>query len=233
MALLPPFARRTLALLRRPLLGSDLESAREACEAIAARIATRLEAHAPRIDGAALLEARLAASTSGRTPPVRAAFGRANQALAEAVTSGRALDVALLAELNGALRGHDGPAPLRRSPVSLDGHECPSAEAMAAMLAPLPRDAEARAREVHPIAGAALVYAWIATVHPFDDGNGRTARLATDLVLARAGLPPACISDDPYDHVVVRASNADYVTPRFVIDVVVRGLERTESLLWP
>lgn len=47
------------------------------------------------------------------------------------------------------------------------------------------------AAQGHPIAVAAEFHARLATVHPFVDGNGRTARLASNLLLMRAGYPPA------------------------------------------
>jgi Fic family protein len=37
---------------------------------------------------------------------------------------------------------------------------------------------------------AAAVHAWIAHIHPFDDGNGRIARLLANMVLAREFMPP-------------------------------------------
>jgi Fic family protein len=37
---------------------------------------------------------------------------------------------------------------------------------------------------------AAAVHAWIAHIHPFDDGNGRIARLLANMVLAREYMPP-------------------------------------------
>ena len=30
-------------------------------------------------------------------------------------------------------------------------------------------------------------------IHPFDDGNGRTARLLTNLILIRGGYPPIAV----------------------------------------
>ena len=41
---------------------------------------------------------------------------------------------------------------------------------------------------------AAACHAWIAQIHPFVDGNGRTARILTNLVLMRAGYPIAIIT---------------------------------------
>lgn len=39
-----------------------------------------------------------------------------------------------------------------------------------------------------PLVQAALAYAQLVIIHPFEDGNGRTARLLAHLVLARRGL---------------------------------------------
>jgi Fic family protein len=38
-------------------------------------------------------------------------------------------------------------------------------------------------------------------IHPFNDGNGRTARLLTNLILIRGGYPPVAVrpSDRPAD----------------------------------
>ncbi len=226
MALLPAFSRRTLSLVRRPVEGD----ARAVCEAASRRISARVAP--PSIDGDALLEARLLASTSGHTPSARAAFARANALVAAALTEGRTVDMALVRELDAAVLGRPGAAAFRRTATTIDGFACPPPGAIVGMLTPLPAALEERAREVHPIAAAALAYQWLVTVHPFDDGNGRTARLVTDLLLARAGLPPACIAGGA-DHVAVRDENASFVTPRFAIDVVLRGLEATERLLWP
>ena len=33
---------------------------------------------------------------------------------------------------------------------------------------------------------AGIAHLWFVTIHPFDDGNGRTARALTDLLLARS-----------------------------------------------
>lgn len=40
---------------------------------------------------------------------------------------------------------------------------------------------------------ATVLHAWLAHVHPFLDGNGRTARAISTLELVRAGLPPIII----------------------------------------
>ena len=48
----------------------------------------------------------------------------------------------------------------------------------------------------HPVATAAALHFQIVTVHPFVDGNGRTARLVMNLLLLRAGFPPLRIQPE-------------------------------------
>jgi len=46
-------------------------------------------------------------------------------------------------------------------------------------------------------------------IHPFDDGNGRTARLITNYVLLRTNLPPMVIKSDHRDRYIGALQNAD------------------------
>lgn len=46
------------------------------------------------------------------------------------------------------------------------------------------------------VVAAALAHHEFVRIHPFDDGNGRGARLLMNLILMRAGLPPAVIAMD-------------------------------------
>lgn len=48
-------------------------------------------------------------------------------------------------------------------------------------------------RTMHPVEVAALAHHQLTAIHPFLDGNGRTARLVMNLVLLRVGYPPAVI----------------------------------------
>jgi Fic family protein len=51
----------------------------------------------------------------------------------------------------------------------------------------------AEAAELHPVERAALAHFRLVHIHPFIDGNGRTARLLMNLILIREGYPPAVI----------------------------------------
>ena len=47
-----------------------------------------------------------------------------------------------------------------------------------------------------PIHHAAAAHVWLAQIHPFTDGNGRTARALMNLTLLRRGYPPCIITED-------------------------------------
>jgi Fic family protein len=51
----------------------------------------------------------------------------------------------------------------------------------------------AEAADLHPVERAALAHFRLVHIHPFVDGNGRTARLLMNLILIREGYPPAVI----------------------------------------
>ena len=64
---------------------------------------------------------------------------------------------------------------------------------------------------MEPVALAALAHHRLAAIHPFVDGNGRTARLIMNLVLLHAGYPPAVIARvnrRQYYRVLTRAMTA-------------------------
>jgi Fic family protein len=59
-----------------------------------------------------------------------------------------------------------------------------------------------------PVVQAALVHAQFETIHPFDDGNGRTGRSLIHVVLRRRGLAPAYV---PPISVVLAAARDRYI----------------------
>ena len=50
-----------------------------------------------------------------------------------------------------------------------------------------------KSRDLHPAERAAQAHFRLVSIHPFVDGNGRTARLLTNLLLMQGGYPPAII----------------------------------------
>ena len=59
-----------------------------------------------------------------------------------------------------------------------------------------------------PIVQAALVHAQFETIHPFDDGNGRTGRALIHVVLRRRGIAPAYV---PPVSIVLANARARYI----------------------
>jgi Fic family protein len=50
--------------------------------------------------------------------------------------------------------------------------------------------------KLHPIIVAAVAHYNMVRIHPFDDGNGRGARILMNLILLRAGFPPAIVRNE-------------------------------------
>jgi Fic family protein len=55
---------------------------------------------------------------------------------------------------------------------------------------------EGEGQQLHPIARAALVHCDFVKIHPFIDGNGRTARLLLNFELMKCGYPPIVIEKE-------------------------------------
>lgn len=75
---------------------------------------------------------------------------------------------------------------------------------------------------------AAVVHAWLAHIHPFDDGNGRMSRLMANLALVQAHYPPLLLKSqsDRGEYLdALAASDRGDILPLY--DLFVRSLHRT------
>ncbi len=94
------------------------------------------------------------------------------------------------------LRGiDDGNAGCYRSiPVRISGSEVilPNPRKVPDLMSGFIRDI-IKAGDLHPVELAAEAHYQLVTIHPFVDGNGRTARLLMNLILMQHGFPPALI----------------------------------------
>jgi Fic family protein len=65
-------------------------------------------------------------------------------------------------------------------------------------------------KDLHPLALAALFHHRFSAIHPFDDGNGRMARLISNLLLMQDGFPPVIIrqSDKQNHYYALRQADA-------------------------
>jgi Fic family protein len=93
---------------------------------------------------------------------------------------------------------------------------------------------------LHPIERAAVAHHRLAAIHPFMDGNGRTARLVMNLLLLREGYPPTIIQRTnrrQYYRALARAdaglqtgSELPQPEDKPLIDLIARAVERSLTL---
>ncbi len=86
------------------------------------------------------------------------------------------------------------------------------------------------ARRRHPVELAALAHHQLTSIHPFLDGNGRTARLVMNLLLFRKGFPPAIIQQTYRRQYYRTLAQADAGNEAPVVNLVGRALERSLTL---
>jgi Fic family protein len=86
------------------------------------------------------------------------------------------------------------------------------------------------ALEVHPAIRAARAHQGLVFIHPFKDGNGRTARLLMNLLLLKAGFPPALLPVEQRLEYYEALQQADLADPApfdiFIARAVADTLER-------
>lgn len=87
--------------------------------------------------------------------------------------------------------------------------------------------------ETHPVLLAAEFHYRFVRIHPFDDGNGRMARLLMNLILMQHGLPPAVIQSDREHkeqyYRVLQAADAGDIEP--FVEYVAREVGRSLDIM--
>ena len=88
---------------------------------------------------------------------------------------------------------------------------------------------KAEEKDVSPITLAAQFHYRFIRIHPFDDGNGRTARILMNFILMQFGYPPAIIkTEDKQNYfAVLRQADAGVLEPfvEYITANVIRSLE--------
>lgn len=96
---------------------------------------------------------------------------------------------------------------------------------------------EVNISSLHPIVVAADLHYGLVAIHPFADGNGRTARLLMNLYLIREGYAPAYFPVErrgQYYDALEAANNGDLLPFRTMVAEVVRdGLQRILEVARP
>lgn len=68
---------------------------------------------------------------------------------------------------------------------------------------------EEKKQELHPLELAAQFHYSFIRIHPFDDGNGRMARILMNLILMRNGFPPVVVKTQDKDNYFKALQGAD------------------------
>ncbi|MEN9574975.1 MAG: hypothetical protein RL514_2830 [Verrucomicrobiota bacterium] len=84
--------------------------------------------------------------------------------------------------------------------------------------------------ELHPVQHAALLHHKFLAIHPFDDGNGRLARVLMNLVLLRHDFPPVVVKKSQKDSYVAALRRADVGEYVGLVEFVAQGLLDSETL---
>lgn len=83
--------------------------------------------------------------------------------------------------------------------------------------------------DVNAIILAALFHYKFIRIHPFDDGNGRVARILMNFILMQFGYPPVIIKTEDKEnyYAVLRLADADQLEPfiEYIANNLVRSLE--------
>ncbi len=123
-----------------------------------------------------------------------------------------ATNIEQLLELHSLILGdRSGAGKFRNEPVQIKGsdHRPPKywEEIMSQMEAWQDWSQENSAAPA--ILRAIVLHAWLVHIHPFIDGNGRTARAITNLELIRSGYPPIIIKKKERERYIEALSESD------------------------
>jgi Fic family protein len=120
----------------------------------------------------------------------------------------------------------------RTLPVRIAGarHEPPEGWEIPHLMATWADWLSGEAAGLHPVERAALAHHRLAAIHPFVDGNGRTARLVMNLLLLRDGLPPTIIVRENRAQYYRVLAEADRGQEAPVVNFVGRAVERSLTL---
>lgn len=120
----------------------------------------------------------------------------------------------------------------RRLPVRIAGadHQPPESWLVPQLVSEWGDWLASSALDLHPVLRGALAHHRLVAIHPFIDGNGRTARLVMNLLLMCDGYPPTIIdnaSRRQYYRVLARADVGDEGP---LVNFVGRAVERSLTL---
>lgn len=125
-----------------------------------------------------------------------------------------------------------GEYKLRPNHVLLqDGtiHYYAKPEQVASQMAYLCDWLQANENVLPPVILASLGHYNLVRIHPFDDGNGRGARLLMNCLLMRAGYPPAIVYNEARRHYIEAIQSADQGNMAPFITFIAQSLNVTQQ----
>lgn len=147
--------------------------------------------------------------------------------LADAVTP---ITVETILELHRLVTDRllDAPGQFRQGAVSIRGSSLqpPPARSVPALVATWLAWLNDAGTVYPPLVRAALAHHGFLAIHPFLDGNGRTARLLLNLMLLHAGYPPALLLQEWRFGYLEALSQADHGRYNPLINLIGRAVEQ-------
>ncbi|UCG24783.1 MAG: Fic family protein [Chloroflexota bacterium] len=139
----------------------------------------------------------------------------------------RQLHALVLARIDDQNAGRYRDVPVRIAGAT---HEPPPAWEIESRMHDWATWLQDRADTTDPVTLAAIAHHKLVAIHPFIDGNGRTARLVMNLILMRAAYPPAIIAQVNRRQYYRVLSQADAGSPGPLVNFVGRAVERSLTL---
>jgi len=84
---------------------------------------------------------------------------------------------------------------------------------------------------LHPIGIAAVAHYNMVRIHPFDDGNGRGARILMNLILIKAGYPPAIVKNEKRRTYLEALKKADDGNLEPFVEFIASSLAETQEMI--
>jgi len=117
----------------------------------------------------------------------------------------------------------------RNSAVIIGGadHRPPEALEIPRLMQNLIRWAGDNKKKMHPVELAAVLHHKLVFIHPFFDGNGRTSRLAMNIILMQAGFPLVIVMKNDRKRYYQTLSLTDKDDHDPFVNFIARAVERT------